>query len=183
MFDLTIKSFYSNFAPNGPLDDISAAGKDLLEYFFKDPNGGSPWKLGFAGSPNQNLGTLVRGNLIELHSAKVGRHKTASYLDELKDGVVEGLDFEYADGLVVQQTSTALSAAGDTMVEKLDKAARAAFAAKGEGCVFQFDVHWLSNNGKPDLSRLESLATTLRDELGISIEIIDTETLFKQWLP
>ncbi len=183
MFDLTIKSFHSNFAPNGPIDNISAAGKDLLEFFLKDPNGGSPWKLGFAGSPNQNLGTLVRGNLVELHSAKVGRHKTASYLDELKDGVVEGIDFEYADGLLVQQTSTALSAASDQMVAKLDNAARAALAAKGEGCRFQFDVHWLSNNGKPDFSRLEGLAATLREDLEIVIEIVDTPTPFNQWIP
>jgi hypothetical protein len=183
MFDLTIKSFHSNFAPNGPLDDISEAGKELLEYFLKGPNAGSPWKLGFAGSPHQNLGTLVRGNLIELHSAKVGRHKTASYLDELNDGVVEGLDFEYVDGIVVQQTSTALSAASEQMVQKLDHAARAALAAKGEGCSFQFDVHWLSNNGKPDLSLLENSAASLRQELEISIEIIDTATPFNQWLP
>lgn len=183
MFDLFIKSFHSNFSPNGPLDNISAAGKDLLEYFLKEPNAGSPWKLGFAGSPNQNLGTLVRGNLIELHSAKVGRHKTASYLDELKDDVVEGLDFEYADGLVVQQTSTALPAASDQMVQKLRDSAEVALAVKGEGARFQFDVHWLSNNGKPDLSRLETLAVDLRGELDISIEIIDTETIFKQWLP
>ncbi len=183
MFDLFIKSFHSNFAPNGPLDNISAAGKDLLEYFLKEPNAGSPWKLGFAGSPNQNLGTLVRGNLIELHSAKVGRHKTASYLDELKDDVVEGLDFEYADGLVVQQTSTALAAASDLMVQKLRDSAEAALSAKGANARFQFDVHWLSNNGKPDLSRLEDLAIVLREELEISIEIIDTVTVFKQWLP
>ncbi len=183
MFNLTIKSFHSNFAPNGPLDDISAAGKDLLEYFFKDPNAGSPWKLGFAGSPNQNLGIFVRGNLVELHSAKIGRHKTATYLDELNDGVVEGLDFEYADGLVVQQTSTSLSAAGDTMVQKLRDSAEAALAAKGEGCRFQFDVHWLSDNGKPDLSRLNDLAVVLRNELEIDIEIIDTVTSFSQWIP
>jgi hypothetical protein len=183
MFDLTIKSFHSNFAPNGPLDVISDSGKELLEYFFKEPNAGSPWKLGFAGSPNRNLGTFVRGNLIELHSAKIGRHNSASYLDELNDVATEGLDFEYADGLVVQQTSTALSAAGDQMVQKLRESADAALDARGEGCRFQFDVHWLSTNGKPDLARLQDLAIELSRDLEISIDIIDTETAFQQWLP
>lgn len=188
LFDDFIKAVHAKFtSPNGIfLDQIDDRAKDHLKLFLSDPDAGSPWKVGFQGTPPES--NWARGNLIELDAAKHGKYKDYVYLDELVESGgsrQEAVDFKRVTEQgteFVQETST--SSTSDVTLGRLeDKLNKAVdFARNKGGNKATLDIHILEGreHNYQDLIDLAEQISTGPN--AIQVQVVLTPKKYAGWL-
>lgn len=185
-------SLFRNSFPNQDYNPnlLSSDQVDLLAHFFKEPNGGNPWKLGWTNSPaspHPGVGKAVRGRLLEYDIVQHGDYQGFRYLDFEQQRNIQGIDYRSNDGnLFVQETSTQLTYtnASNTLTEKLNNLGNYLDLHGDPGSIGIFAVRIPPNGNTQEFrNALEQLAATVeaQRQLPPGSILIDVDSYAEIW--